>query len=232
MGREPICTWLDIKGGGLIRNTFVYNAILQDNLQLTREHSWMERLGNPADTSLLRWSASESHLRAIRSWLAEEDVITTDLICTCTSHSLNNVNRWLIVRYMAGGSLFLLLLLCYYEFCIFLANSVWLKCEWILRDVTRPNVVVVSTTPSPTRLQISVWGPWLQIIPGIPHRVQLISAITWMNRWVSQYRVSKWSHCECYLCWACVWFRTNTRCYITRSTNHYPWYPKDHRTAE
>lgn len=39
MGREPICTWLDIKGGGLIRNTFVYNAILQDNLQLTREHS-------------------------------------------------------------------------------------------------------------------------------------------------------------------------------------------------
>lgn len=72
----------------------------------------------------------------------------------------------------------------YYEFCIFLANSVRLKCEWILRDVTRPNVVVVvSTTPSPTRLQISVWGPWLQIIPGIPHRVdvQLISAITWMN---------------------------------------------------
>lgn len=36
----------------------------------------MERLGNPADTSLLRWSASESHLRAIRSWLAEEDVIS------------------------------------------------------------------------------------------------------------------------------------------------------------
>lgn len=76
MGREPICTWLDIKGGGLIRNTFVYNAILQDNLQLTREHSWMERLGNPADTPLLRWSASESHLRATRSWLAEEDVIS------------------------------------------------------------------------------------------------------------------------------------------------------------
>lgn len=47
---------------------------------------------------------------------------------------------------MAGGSLFLLLLLCYYEFCIFLANSVRLKCEWIQRDVTRPNVVVVVST--------------------------------------------------------------------------------------
>lgn len=38
----------------------------------------MERLGNPADTSLLRWSASESHLRAIRSWLAEEEDVISD----------------------------------------------------------------------------------------------------------------------------------------------------------
>lgn len=71
MGREPICTWLDIKGGGLIRNTFVYNAILQDNLQ-ENTHEWKDWETQPIH--LFYGEAQVNH--TLRSWLAEEDVIS------------------------------------------------------------------------------------------------------------------------------------------------------------